>query len=53
MIREGISHDGHVGPAEVIVDGADHSNDVEVRVSGRSLLTDSSSLHQFLVLRYV
>ena len=32
--------DGHVRPAEVVVNGADHPHDVEVRVSVRHILCD-------------
>lgn len=34
--------DGHVGPAEVIVDGADHAHDVEGRVFLNRILLDQA-----------
>ncbi len=33
-VKGGVRSDGHVGAAEVVVDGADHADDVEVDVLG-------------------
>ena len=37
-----VGADGHVGAAEVVVDGADHPDDVERRVTADGLLVDQT-----------
>lgn len=37
-----VGADGHVGAAEVVVDGADHADDVELRVASGRLLIDEA-----------
>ncbi len=39
-VQRRVSADGHVGATEVIVNGADHANDMENRVTADCLLTD-------------
>ena len=41
-VEGGVGPDGHVGPTEVIIDGPDHSHDVEVRVFVRNILSDGA-----------
>ena len=41
-VEGGVCADGHVSPAEVIVNGPDHSQDVEVRVFVRNILSDGA-----------
>ena len=41
-VEGGVCADGHVSPAEVIVNGPDHSHDVEVRVFVRNILGDGA-----------
>lgn len=37
-----VSSDGHVGATEIVVDGADHADDVELRVTAGCLLADQT-----------
>jgi len=41
-VQRRVGADGHVGAAEVVVDGADHADDVELRVDAGRLLVDQT-----------
>lgn len=41
-VQSRVRPDGHVGPAEVVIDGADHAHDVEGRVFLNGILFDQA-----------
>ena len=43
-----VGADGHVGAAEVVVDGSDHSDDVEVSVGEDLFLADLAAVPEFV-----